>query len=69
MRKAEDKEKASNVEADKVKEVSLAVAGGRCRKRVWLKVLKKTGYYFHFIFKKKIDYSFAFQKVIHFSFS
>ena len=43
MRKAVDKEKATNVEADKAKEVSLAVAGGRCRKRVWLKALKKTG--------------------------
>ena len=49
MRKAEDKEKASIFEADKVKEVSLAVAGGRCRKRVWLKALKKTGEYFHLI--------------------
>ena len=50
MRKAEDKEKASTVKVDnKVKEKSLAVAGGRCWKRVWLKALKKTGEYFHLI--------------------
>ena len=47
MRKAEDKEKASTVEADnKVKEESLAVAGGRCQKRVWMTILNKTGDYF-----------------------
>ena len=62
MRKAEDKEKASNVEADKVKEVSLAVAGGRCRKRVWLKVLKKTGDYFHFIFKNELTIHLRFKR-------
>ena len=44
MRKVEDKEKASTVEADnKVKEESLAVAGGRCWKWVSLRALKKTG--------------------------
>ena len=44
MRKAEDKEEAATVEADnKVKEKSLAVAGGRCWKKVLLGVLQKTG--------------------------
>ena len=44
IRKVEDKEKKSTVEADnKVKEESLAVAGGRCWKRVLLRALKKTG--------------------------
>ena len=44
MRKAEDKEKAATVEANnKVKEESLAVAGGRCWKRVLLRALKNTG--------------------------
>ena len=33
----------ATVEADKVKEESLTVAGGRCRKRVWLRALQKTG--------------------------
>ena len=52
MRKTEDKEKASTVEADKVKkEESLKVAGGRCWKRVWLMALQKAGefnqYFFH----------------------
>ena len=41
IRKAE--EKVATVEADKVKEESLTVAGGRCRKRVWLRALQKTG--------------------------
>ena len=62
MRKAEDKEKASIVEADKVKEVSLAVAGGRCRKRVWLKALKKTGEYFHLIFKNELAIHLRFKR-------
>ena len=62
MRKAEDKEKGSNVEADKVKEVSLVVAGGRCRKRVWLKALKKTGQYFHFIFKNELTIHLCFKR-------
>ena len=44
MRKTEDKEKASTVEADKVKkEESLKVAGGRCWKRVSLRALQNTG--------------------------
>ena len=44
MRKVEDKEKASTVEADnEVKEESLAVAGGRCWKWVSLRALEKTG--------------------------
>ena len=43
MRKAEDKEKTSAVEADKVEEESLVVAGGRCWKMVLMKALKKTG--------------------------
>ena len=44
MRKVEDKEKASTVEADnKVKEESLTVAGGRCWKKVLLGALQKTG--------------------------
>ena len=43
MRKAEDKEKASTVEADKVKEENQAVAGGRCWKRVSLMALQNTG--------------------------
>ena len=37
-------EQKATVEADKVKEEkSLKVAGGRCWKKVWMKVLKKTG--------------------------
>ena len=60
MRKTEDKEKASTVEADKVKkEESLKVAGGRCWKRVWLTVLKKTGDNFHLLFMKQVDNSFS----------
>ena len=44
IRKVEDKEKKSTVEADnKVKEESLAVAGGRCWKKVLLGALQKTG--------------------------
>ena len=43
MRKAEDKAKAVTVEADQLKEKSLAIAGGRCWKRVWLRALKRTG--------------------------
>ncbi len=43
MKKAEDKEKAATVESDKVKEKSLAVARGRCWKKVLLKVLQNTG--------------------------
>ena len=43
MRKAEDKEKAATVEADKVKEESLAVAEGRCWKKVSLRALQNTG--------------------------
>ena len=44
IRKAEDKEKKSTVKADnKVKEESLAVAGGRCWKWVSLRALEKTG--------------------------
>ena len=53
MRKAEDKEKAATVEADKVKEENLAVVGERCSKKVWLKVLQKTGDYFYLIFKNE----------------
>ena len=49
MRKTEDKEKATTVEADnKVK----VVAGGRCWKRVWMAVFKKTGDHLHLLFKK-----------------
>ena len=33
----------ATVEADKVKEESLTVAGGRCWKRVWLMALQKAG--------------------------
>ena len=62
MRKTEDKEKASTVEADKVKkEESLKVAGGRCWKRFWLTVLKKTGDNFHLLFMKQVDYLFSCQ--------
>ena len=62
MRKTEDKEKASTVEANKVKkEESLKVAGGRCWKRVWLTVLKKTGDIFHLLFMKQVDYLFSSQ--------
>ena len=44
MRKVDDLENASTVEADnKVKEESLAVAGGRCWKWVSLRALEKTG--------------------------
>ena len=44
MRKAEDKEKAATVKVDnKVMEESLAVAGGRCRKRVLLRALQVSG--------------------------
>ena len=51
MRKAEDKEKASTVEADKVKkEESLKVAGGRCWKMVWMKVFEKTGDHLRLLF-------------------
>ena len=46
VRKTDDKEKESTIEAARVKEESLAVAGGRCRKRAWLKALEKTGDYF-----------------------
>ena len=60
MRKTEDKEKASTVETNKVKkEESLKVAGGRCWKRVWLTVLKKTGDNFHLLFMKQVDNSFS----------
>ena len=44
-------EQKATVEADKVKEESLTVAGGRCWKRVWLMALQKAGefnqYFFH----------------------
>ena len=54
MRKTE--EKKVTVEADKVKEESLKVAGGRCWKRVWMKVLKKTGDHLHFLFNFSAKY-------------
>ena len=57
MRKTEDKEKASTVETNKVKkEESLKVAGGRCWKRVWMKVLKKTGDHLHFLVHFRAKY-------------
>ena len=62
MRKVEDKEKASTVEATKVKEERLKVAGGRCWKRVWMTVLKKTGDYFYLLLKKRVDYKFSCQR-------
>ena len=43
MRKTEDKERTLTVEADKVKEESLVVAGGRCRKRILITVLQISG--------------------------
>ena len=43
MRKTDDKEKESTIKADRVKEESLAVAGGRCWKRVSLRALQNTG--------------------------
>ena len=43
VKKTDDKEKESTIEAARVKEESLAVAGGRCRKRIWMTVLKKAG--------------------------
>ena len=43
LRKTDDKEKESTIKADRVKAESLAVAGGRCWKRVSLRALKKTG--------------------------
>ena len=43
VRKTDDKEKESTIEAARVKEESLAVVGGRCWKRVSLRALKKTG--------------------------
>ena len=52
MRKVEDKEKASTVEAAKVKEERLKVAGGRCWKRVWMTVFKKTGDHLHLLKKR-----------------
>ena len=52
MRKVEDKEKASTVEAAKVKGERLKVAGGRCWKRVWMTVFKKTGDHLHLLLKK-----------------
>ena len=56
VRKTDDKEKESTIKADGVKEESLAVAGGRCWKRVWMTVLKKTGDYFYLLLKKQVDY-------------
>ena len=43
VRKTDDKEKESTIKVDSVKEESLAVAGGRCRKKIWMTVLKKAG--------------------------
>ena len=48
IRKAE--EKVATVEADKVKEESLTVAGGRCWKRVWLMALQKAGEFNQYFF-------------------
>ena len=51
IRKVEDKEKKSTVETDnKVKGEILAVAGGRCWKRVWLMALQKTGKFNQYFF-------------------
>ena len=47
VRKSE--EKKVTVEADKVKEENLKVAGGRCWKRVWMAVFKKTGDHLHLL--------------------
>ena len=60
MRKTEDKERTLTVEADKVKEEkSLKVAEGKCWKRVWMKVLKKTGDHLQDVpFKKQFDFAF-----------
>ena len=40
----------ATVEADKVKEESLTVAGGRCWKRVWLMALQKAGEFDQYFF-------------------
>ena len=48
VRKTE--EQKVTVEADKVKEEkSLKVAGGRCWKRVWMTIFKKTGDHLHLL--------------------
>ena len=46
----EAEEKVATVEADKVKEESLTVAGGRCWKRVWLRALQKAGEFYQYFF-------------------
>ena len=53
-------EQKATVEADKVKEEkSLKVAEGKCWKRVWMKVLKKTGDHLQDVpFKKQFDFAF-----------
>ena len=43
MKKAEDKENAASVEASKVKEKNLEVAGGKCWRQKWQSALSVTG--------------------------
>ena len=43
MEKSDDKENRANVDASKVKEENLEVAGGKCLRGFWLSALKVTG--------------------------
>ena len=43
MRKTDDKEKESTIKVDRMKEKSLAVAEGRCRKRILITALQISG--------------------------
>ena len=47
MEKAEDKEGIATVDASKVKEENLKVAGGKCWRGFWLSALKVTGEIFN----------------------
>ena len=44
---ADDKESTATVDASKVKEENLEVAGGRCWRGLWLNVLNVTGVIFN----------------------
>ena len=43
MEKGKDKESTATVDANKVKEEKLEVAGGKCWRRKWLRVLSFAG--------------------------
>ena len=57
LEKAEDKENTATVDASKVKEENLEVAGGRCLRGFWLNVLCVTGEIFNEDYPLKVIFA------------